>query len=85
MLATNASSSSSPSLGLEKKLGLGEPARARCGSGRLEPARELPASEAEPVLQAQKKSRAESSQLAQAREPSPQHALAGINGAAQYE
>jgi hypothetical protein len=31
------------------KLGLGEPDRARCGSGRLEPARELPASRAEPV------------------------------------
>jgi hypothetical protein len=36
----------SSKLGLEKKLGLGEPARARCGSGRLESARELPASRA---------------------------------------
>jgi hypothetical protein len=33
-------------VGLEKKLGLGEPDRARRGSGRLEPARELPASRA---------------------------------------
>jgi hypothetical protein len=38
-----------PEVGLGKKLGLGEPDRARRGSVRLEPARELPASRAEPV------------------------------------
>lgn len=43
-----------PVNGLEKKFGLGEMARARCGSGRFEPARELWTSRAESVLQARK-------------------------------
>lgn len=65
-----------PRLGLEKKLEAREPARARGGSARLEPAREPHASRAEPISLARKNSepsRASSVRLASRLASSAQH------------
>jgi len=65
-----------PWLGLEKKLEAREPARARGGSARLEPAREPHASRAEPISLARKNSepsRASSVRLASRLASSAQH------------